>query len=395
MTRATALAVVLALSGCLGPPPGSPPPGGPGPDPEAGFELVRVATGLSSPIQIVSPHDGTGRLFVVEQGGLVKILAEGRVGARPFLDLRDKVRSGGEQGLLSIAFDPDFARNRRFFASYTDARGDTAIERFLVRADDPDRADAASGRVILSVDQPFANHNGGLVLFGPDGMLYAGLGDGGSGGDPQGHGQNPATLLGSILRLDVSGASYEVPRDNPFVGRSGFAGEVWALGLRNPWRFSFDRQTGDAWIADVGQDRTEEVNHVPAASAAGRNYGWNVWEGTTRHRSGETATEATFPVFTYPLRQAGTCAVTGGYVYRGAQVPALRGVYLFADYCTGTVWGLRGVGGEWRGEPILRTQLRITSFGEDEAGELYVVDHGGSLHRFEAGSTKLPSALLR
>jgi glucose/arabinose dehydrogenase len=248
------------------------------------------------------------------------------------------------------------------------------------------RFDAPSEQVVLRLEQPFGNHNGGMIAFGPDGSLYVGFGDGGGAGDPLKSAQDPASWLGSLLRLDVSApGGYTVPEDNPFVEDERGSPEVWALGLRNPWRFSFDRKTGDLWIADVGQNRWEEVNHVPVGEGAGWNFGWPRYEGDERYSDAALFdAEPVFPVAVYGIRGQPHCAVTGGYVYRGQEVPALEGVYLFSDWCSGVVWGLQERDGAWDVGKILETSLRPSSFAEDASGELYLVDHGGSIHRFVA-----------
>ena len=359
-----------------------------------GLELV--ADGLDQPVHVADPSDGSGRLFVVEQPGRIRIVRDREVVAEPFLDIVDLVESeGSEQGLLSVAFAPDFSETGTFYVGYTarsgEGAGDNTVARYRVAADDPDRADPDSGEVLLAVPDPFRNHNGGLVLFGPDGSLYVGLGDGGSRGDPEGNGQNAHTLLGSLLRLDVRSEGgeepYAIPPDNPFADGEGGRPEVWAYGLRNPWRFSFDRATGDLYVADVGQGAREEVNFQPAASDGGENYGWNIMEGTTCYAVAPCDdTGLTLPVTEYATGEFG-CAVTGGYVYRGEAVPELDGVYLFADYCSGLLWGLgRDGSGAWVLSAPVETGLNISSFGEDAAGELYVTVHNGGLYRVTGGA---------
>ena len=367
-------------------PPGAPDAGagdsrGPQPDPTAvAVELGRVVAGLEQPVHVAWAGDGSDRMFIVEQTGRVRVFAGGRLEAEPYLDLRDRVTSGGERGLLSIAFHPDFAQNGQVYVSYTGRRGESVLARYRVADPASGRPDPAAEEILLTVPQPYANHNGGLILFGPDGYLYFGLGDGGGAGDPEGNGQNPETLLGGLLRLDVDGAGGDlIPDDNPFVGRPG-RDELWAIGLRNPWRFSFDRRTGDLYLADVGQSRREEINFVPAGSGAGRNFGWNIWEGSLRYRDGEAVSEVTFPVAEYATGSEG-CSVTGGYVYRGRRLPQLEGVYLYSDYCAGTLWALWRDGDSWRSAELLQTDLRVTSFGEDADGELYIVDHRSSIFR--------------
>jgi glucose/arabinose dehydrogenase len=347
--------------------------------------LEEVASGFDQPVQVVDPGDGSGRLFVVEQGGQVEIVADGSALPDPFLDISDRVSRGYEQGLLSLAFHPAFAENGVFFLYNTDEAGDTRVERWQVSGEDPNRADPDSAELIFSVDQPYPNHNGGLLLFGPDGYLYIGLGDGGSGGDPEGHGQNTDTTLGAILRVNVDeapeGATYGIPEDNPFASGGG-APEIWVWGLRNPWRFSFDRETGDLLIGDVGQGRWEEISRFPADGDGSRNFGWNVMEGPECYRAADCDQSGfAAPVFAYD-HGTGGCSVTGGYVYRGRDVPELRGVYLLADYCSGQVWAIWPNGeDEWGSVGPVDTGLAVTSFGEDGAGELYVVDHGGGIYR--------------
>lgn len=353
--------------------------------------LEPFATGLSRPVSIT--HAGDTRLFVVQQGGRIVVVDNGSVRPEPFLDLTALVSTGGEQGLLGLAFDPDYATNGFFYVNYTDRGGDTVVARFRVSSSDPNRAEATSAKTILSVDQPFANHNGGQLAFGPDRMLYIGLGDGGSGGDPGDRAQNRGVLLGKMLRIDVrSGDPYAIPPDNPFVGQSGARPEVWAYGLRNPWRYSFDRATGDLWIADVGQNAWEEVNFQRAASRGGENYGWRRMEGTHcfNPSSGCDDGTLTLPVLEYG-RDDG-CSVTGGFRYRGARFPAMRGVYIYGDYCSGLIRGaMPGVTG-FSDVLELRSGLSISSFGEDQSGEIYVVSHDGTIYRLvdTAGTRRRP-----
>jgi glucose/arabinose dehydrogenase len=345
------------------------------PDPNA-YALRRIVSGLERPVYLTHAGDTTGRLFVVEQSGRIRILQNGALLADPFLDLTDLVNdSGNEQGLLGLAFHPDYAANGLFFVNYTDANGDTAVVRYSVSAD-PNRADPASAKMILQVAQPFPNHNGGDLAFGPDGYLYIGLGDGGSAGDPQGNGQNLKALLGKLLRIDVNpGDPYGIPPDNPFVGHPEARPEIWAYGLRNPWRYSFDRATGDLYIADVGQNAYEEIDYQPAGSQGGENYGWNFMEGAHPFK-GQAPAGLTAPVAEYS-HQVGGCSVTGGYVYRGPSLPALNGVYLYGDYCSGQVWALYRSGSSWENVALLNAFFTISSFGEDANGEVYVLDHGG------------------
>jgi glucose/arabinose dehydrogenase len=350
--------------------------------------LETVATGLEFPLDLASPR-GDSRLFVVQKGGRIRIIRNGVVNSQAFLDLSGHVTTGAEQGLLGIAFDPAYASNGRFVVNYTDLNGDTRISAFHVSAD-PDVADASSESVLLPVAQPFANHNGGQLAFGPDGFLYIGLGDGGSGGDPMGNGQSLATLLGKILRIDLNGGSpYSVPAHNPFAATAGPAqrGEIWSYGLRNPWRFSFDRANGDLYIGDVGQNAFEEIDVSPAAAGAGRglNFGWNRTEGTHCYPNAAAScdrTGLTPPVLDYSHDDG--CSVTGGYVYRGTAIPSLVGSYFYADYCGGWVRSFRFADGkatdrqEWS---ALSPGGSITSFGQDAAGELYVLTSEGGVYR--------------
>lgn len=354
------------------------------PEAEA-YTWLQVVSGLSRPVSMAHAGDGSGRIFILEQAGRVRIIEDGELIQAPFLDITDRVGSqASEQGLLGLDFHPRYTENGYFFVNYTDSSGDTSISRFQVTAD-PNQADSASETRLLHVPQPFGNHNGGKVAFGPDGYLYLSLGDGGSAGDPQNNGQSLDTFLGKILRLDVDGEEpYGIPPDNPFVSGGGLP-EIWAYGLRNPWRFSFDRLTGDLYIADVGQNSFEEINFQPAASSGGENYGWNIVEGFECFRAGDCDTTGlAAPVVVYPTRSEGSCSVTGGFVYRGENLPEWQGIYLYGDYCSGRVWGLlQGENGEWQDERLFETGASITSFGEDEAGELYLVSHGGQLYRLE------------
>ena len=347
--------------------------------------LERVADGFVQPLTITHAVDDSGRLFVVEQRGTVQTVHDGAV-TGTFLDIQDRTRAQGERGLLGVAFHPSFADNGRLFVHYTDLRGATVLAE--LRADPPDAAsvDAATERVILTMEQPYGNHNGGQVAFGPDGNLYLGLGDGGSGGDPLNAGQDLGTWLGTIVRLDVDGAEpYAVPADNPFVDDPAALDEIWAYGLRNPWRFSFDRATGDLWIADVGQNAVEEVNRQRADSPGGENYGWRIMEGDACFDppSGCDMSGLTMPVVTYTHASGWGRSITGGYVYRGDDVPALAGAYVFGDYVSGRIFVAEGSGDEWSARPLLESGFRIAAFGEDQAGELYVADYsGGVLYRF-------------
>lgn len=349
--------------------------------------LEPAFTGFQAPVYLTHAGD-EGRLFVVEKAGRILLIENGVVQPTPFLDITDRVGSAGsEQGLLSVAFPPDFTLSGAFYVNYTDQRGDTVIARYRWLEGDPLQADPTSEEVVLRVDQPAANHNGGQLQFGPDGYLYVGMGDGGRAGDPWGNAQNPGVLLGKMLRLDVAGAeTYKVPPDNPFVDRADVRPETWALGLRNPWRFSFDRTTGDLYIADVGQNRWEEVDFQPAGSPGGENYGWDVMEG--RHcfepAAGCDPSGLVPPVAEYDHSQG--CSITGGYVYRGSRYPQMAGVYFFGDYCSGRIWGLqREPDGEWTMTSLLETKVSISSFGEDAAGELYVVGYkDGTIYHLTA-----------
>ena len=346
--------------------------------------LLPVTSALSSPVFVTSPPGDTLRLFVVQQGGVVRVIRRDTLLATPFLDLTGKITSGGERGLLSIAFHPQYAANGRFYVYFTATNGDIRIVRYLVSADS-NVADSLSGDTVLAVvHQPNTNHNGGQLQFGPDGKLYAGLGDGGGGGDPAGNGQNKHALLGKLLRLDVDGASgYAIPSDNPFKTDTSARPEIWAYGLRNPWRFSFDRQSGDLYIADVGQGAWEEVDAAAAPGrGAGANYGWNVMEGLHCYASSScNQAGLVLPVVEYG-HTAGACSITGGYVYRGTRVPALSGQYLYSDYCSHFVRSYtrsNGQGRDWTAQ--LDPGASVSSFGQDARGELYIVTLGGALFR--------------
>ena len=355
--------------------------------PLTGIRLEGVVTGLDTPIGITNAGDGSGRLFVNEQGGHVRVInPDGTLRDRDFVDLSDRIQAGGERGLLGLAFHPNFEANGRLFVHYS-RRGDGAtVISELTASADRSTADAGSERVIFTLDQPFANHNGGEIAFGPDGYLYIGLGDGGSGGDPFGNGQNLQVLLGKILRIDVNGAhaagrQYAIPDTNPYApgGIAPGAGlpEIWAYGLRNPWRFSFDRDTRDLYIGDVGQNAWEEIDRQPAGSAGGENYGWNFLEATHCYSYCDSVT-AVGPIAEYSHDDG--CSVTGGYVYRGTQQPSMVGTYVFSDYCSGTIW-TPDAGGVVP-QPLADTGLSVSSFGEGEDGEIYLVDiSGGGLYR--------------
>ncbi len=349
----------------------------PGPDlSKVYLHLVKVAT-LDQPLGI-AVRAGDDALYLAEKVGRVMAIRVGRVDPTPVLDLSGKVSKGYEQGLLGLAFSPD---GRFLYVNYTDLAGDTNVVEYAMAQG---RADPGSARRVLFVRQPFPNHNGGNLAFGPDGYLYIGLGDGGSEGDPLGNGQNLATLLGKMLRIDPrpsGGRPYGIPPGNPFVGRAGVRPEIWAYGLRNPWRYSFDRKTGDLWIGDVGQDRREENDFQPARAMGGQNYGWNRLEGTLPFK-GRPPPGATPPIFEYATHQNGTCAVTGGYVYRGRDIPHLAGAYVFADFCSGQLIALVQENGrivEHRSLGV--TVPELASFGEDGDGELYALSLEGSVFR--------------
>jgi glucose/arabinose dehydrogenase len=332
--------------------------------------------GFSRPVQLTHAGDGSGLLYVVEQEGRVRVVEGDQVLATPLLDISDRVSCCGERGLLGIAFPPGFAAKRYFYADYTDGSGDTVVSRFHLAGSSP-VADPSSEQVLLRIDQPFANHNGGQLAFGPDGYLYIGTGDGGSGGDPMNNAQDPLSLLGKILRIDVESGElpYGVPDSNPFAFDDGHQPEIWAMGLRNPWRFSFDPSSGDLFIADVGQGRYEEVNLQPGTSPGGENYGWRIMEGSHCFDPDPCSTEGLVsPVAEYD--HALGCSVTGGQVYRGARWPRLDGVYLYGDYCSGRIWGLRRGQGGWQSRLLSDTELEISAFGVDELGVVYVVDYG-------------------
>jgi hypothetical protein len=346
--------------------------------------MLELVGDFSSPVYLTSPPGDSTRIFIVEQPGRIMVRRNDTTLARPFLNITGRITVGGEQGLLSVAFDPDFANNRRFFVYFVRG-GDLRIVRYTAAASDRDSADEATADTILKIPHPVeSNHNGGQLQFGPDGMLWAATGDGGSGGDPNGNGQNKHALLGKLLRLDVSGASgYTIPANNPGVSDTSFAPEIWSYGLRNPWRFSFDRQTGDLYIGDVGQGAWEEVDVALVATERGRgaNYGWNIMEGTHCYPGGSCTNPGVLPFVEYP-HSSGACSITGGYVYRGSALPSLQGRYLYADYCNGKVWSFSYP------EPAvvdLSSDLRpgdgVSSFGEDARGELYILQLGGPVYR--------------
>lgn len=343
------------------------------------INLELVVEGLTSPVALT--HAGDDRLFVVEQRGTIQIIQAGQLLAQPFLDIQARVGDdANEQGLLGLAFHPTYAQNGRFFVDYTNNDGHTVISEFRVTAN-PNQADSTSERILLTINQPYNNHNGGQIAFGPDGYLYIGTGDGGSQGDPHNHGQNLNSLLGKILRLDVdNGEPYAIPPDNPYVAGGGRL-EIWHYGLRNPWRFSFDPLTQDLFIADVGQNSFEEINVYAAAAPSGANFGWNIMEGWACYNNANCQTAGLIQPIAVYGRDEG-CSVTGGYMYRGTANPALYGNYFFADFCFGTIWGLFPIGGVWNKTTVAsQTLMQITSFGEDVNGELYVLDRRGGIYR--------------
>ena len=347
-----------------------------------GFTLVTNVPGR--PLAVANAHDGSGRLFVADQGGAVYIVRNGAVTPTPFLNISGQVSGGGEQGLLGLAFHPSFPADNRVFVNYTDkvAVGNTVVSSFRVDPASPDVVIPGSEVQVLYVVQPFDNHNGGAIQFGPDGYLYVALGDGGSGGDPGNRAQNLDSLLGKILRLDVSPASgYAIPGSNPFVGAAG-ADEIWHYGLRNPFRFSFDRATGDLWLGDVGQNAWEEVD-VSRAGVGGLNFGWKVMEGAHcfSPSSGCNTSGKVLPIVEYP-HVSGHCAVIGGNVYRGSAYPVLKGGYVFSDECSGFTWAVNAAAnGTQALVQVGSGASGIAGYGEDEAGELYAADLGGQLYR--------------
>ena len=356
---------------------------GPGPGPGAPV-LQLVSDKLNSPIFVTAPPGDTARLFVVEQGGRIRVLHHDTLLSTPFLNIAGHISAGGERGLLGLAFHPAYAGNGRFYVYFTTPAGDIRIARYLVTAN-LDIADSASGDTVLTVaHRSESNHNGGMLVFGPDGKLYAGLGDGGGGGDPFDNGQNRKALLGKILRLDVDAASpYAIPPDNPFVGDTGARGEIWLYGLRNPWRFSFDRLTGHLYIGDVGQSAWEEVDVLSAGAPGGGNYGWNQMEGKHCYAASSCPVPGLIlPVLEYAHGQG--CSVTGGYVSRDGSVPDLLGHYLYGDYCGGWVRSFRYVGAQAadpRDWPALSVSGGLSSFGEDARGRMYVTTLAGNLYR--------------
>ena len=361
-------------------------------EPELVFDLAfePISAALTRPVFLTHAGDGSGRLFIVEQKGLIRIWRAGELLSEPFLDLTDRFPTrppGDERGLLGLAFAPDFMQSLHFYVNYTGVNGHSYVSRFNVSPIDPNRALIRSEEVILKVRQPRAEHNGGMLAFGPDGMLWIGLGDGGGLSDPFGNAQNPASLLGKMLRLDVSSPQrrpYAIPPDNPRLGRTARP-EIWALGLRNPWRYSFDRETGDLWIADVGETRFEEVHVAWADRGGGLNFGWPVLEGNHCLDEANCDPQGLERAVAEFAHAEGACSITGGYVYRGRRAPEFQGQYVAADYCEGSIFRIENAGSrqapQWSVKLLARTDFNVSSFGEDEAGELYLVDYRGAAYR--------------
>lgn len=349
----------------------------PGSEAAPQIQVAPILSGLGSPVAITHAGDGSGRLFITLQTGRILIYDGQQVLPAPFLDIAALITSGGERGLFSVAFHPSYAANGLLFVNYTDLNGDTAVARYTVSAD-PNAADPASAAILLSIPQPFANHNGDQLQFGPDGYLYIGMGDGGSGGDPLNNAQNLNSLLGKMLRIDVdAGPPYGIPADNPFVGNPAALPEIWASGLRNPWRFSFDRLTGDLWVADVGQSNFEEVNFQASGSTGGENYGWRLMEADSCFNPASGCNNGTLSLPVLQYDHSLGCSITGGYRYRGQDHPGLAGIYFYADFCTGRIWGAsQDASGSWVATELLDTDLQITAFGEDENGEIYLASFG-------------------
>jgi glucose/arabinose dehydrogenase len=354
---------------------------------------------FTQPVDIQTPGDGSNRLFVVSQPGQIFVFdnSSSVSEAEVFLDIRSSVLSGGEQGLLGIAFHPDYSGNGYFYVDYTASNPRrTVISRFQVSAGDPYKADLSSELVMLEVGQPYANHNGGQLMFGPDGYLYVSFGDGGSGGDPQNNGQNLSTLLGSIIRIDVDnpgdGRNYSIPADNPFIGMAGAKEEIYAYGLRNVWRFSFDA-SGKLWAADVGQNAWEEINIIEK----GGNYGWRIMEATHCYNPSSGCDETGFimPVHEYGHNSSGGYSITGGYVYNGSEAPEYAGKYIYGDFASGNIWALEYNGSVQSNELVLSTSYSISTFGVDESGEIYFADYSsGKIYKFSSGATSASSELV-
>ena len=389
-------------------------PAAPADWPAIGLELVNLPV-LASLTYLTHAGDGSGRIFIVERIGRIRLLKSGVLQTAPFLDISSKVLGGGEDGLLSVAFPPDYAERQRFYVYYTNLNGNLVLARFHTSAN-PDLADPTSEEQILIIPHPNQNnHNGGQLAFGPDGYLYLAPGDGGGGGDPNNNAQNPATLLGKLLRIDVedkiptsipnlanivflplvstiTGHTYRIPPDNPFVNQPGYRPEIWSLGLRNPWRFSFDRTTHDLYIADVGQDTVEEVNFRPAGSSGGENYGWKIREGSQCFSPASGCVDPpnyVGPVAEYQhgVNDVNGCSVTGGYVYRGTAYPNMQGTYFYADFCKGKVWGLKFENSAWQSRKLDEFPYQFSSFGQDESGEIYLVRYSGYIYHLISTGT--------
>ena len=374
------LVVASVITGCSSnssSPPSPPSPAGPPPP----LTLNPVVSGLTNPVDLQFPNDGTGRFFVIQQTGSIRIGSNGALLATPFLDISSKVHFSGEMGLLGLAFHPEFTQNHKFYIHYDRLLGSqiqSVIAEYQISAADANQADPGSERILLTVNQPFGNHKGGQIAFGPDGFLYIGLGDGGSEGDPQGNGQNLQTLLAKMLRIDVdhtsSGLQYAIPADNPFAAGGGLP-EIWAYGLRNPWRFSFERGTGRLFAGDVGQNKYEEIDVLQS----GGNFGWNVMEGMHcfNPSTGCNMTGLILPIAEYDHTEGD--AVMGGYVYKGTAIPNLPGAYIFSDFGSGTIWELTESSGTWTRTKLLSSGRSVSSFGQDVTGEIYVVDYSGNI----------------
>lgn len=370
--------------------------------PPANLDLISVASVQGSPLAVRHAGDGSGRIFIVTKQGKIFIHDGNQLLSTPFLDISDRVRSGSEQGLLGLDFHPGFAmagiHKGEFFVNYSNSAGDTVVSRFRVPAGTPNVADPASEKILLRIQQPAPNHNGGDIHFGVDGYLYIGMGDGGGGGDPKDRARNTSDLLGKMLRIDVNGSSagsgacglvgnYGIPASNPFVGTSGACAEIWALGLRNPWRWSFDRSTHDLFIGDVGQGAWEEVDFQPASSTGGEYYGWSCMEGNHTFKADRCdRTPRVAPILEYD-HSAGNCSITGGYRYRGP-IPGMNGIYMYADYCSGRIWFAEYSNGSWSSYLWRDTGWNIASFGEDEVGNIYVLAlYSGDVYRFKTSAS--------
>jgi glucose/arabinose dehydrogenase len=377
--------MAIGTSACVRQSPSS--PTSPLPKPVAPIESTGDIGGFTQPTNIVAPDDGSRRLFVTERPGVIRVVRDGVLLASPALDITGRVgSSSNELGLLGLAFPPEFAKKGYAYIYFTDTSNTSQFYRIRVSPSNPDVFDPSTMKLILSVSQPFANHNGGQLAFGPDGYLYIGLGDGGGAGDPGDRAQSLSTLLGKILRIDTESTpdspGYRVPKDNPFVNRAGAKPEIWAFGLRNPWRFSFDPPTGDMWIGDVGQDQWEEIDLLPAGSKGGLDLGWPLYEGNDYFKATSKKSGFVWPVFAYTHREG--ISVTGGYVYRGATYPGMQGMYVFGDYGSGNIWTIRRDGAKWAEHLARETFYKISTFGVDGSGELWVADYAaGRIHRVD------------